>query len=63
MKTNKKAYIIMAIGLLLANSNFILFRHIFTLSDPWAGLLQGAGIGIMIGAVIKMRKERKHAPC
>ncbi len=63
MKTNKKAYIIMAIGLLIANSNFILFRYFLTLSDLWVGLLQGAGIGIMIGAVIKMRKERKHEPC
>lgn len=58
MKTNKKAFRIIAIGILIMNINYLLLHYFINLSDVWQGLLQGTGIGVMIGGLIKMRKRR-----
>lgn len=58
MKANKKAFRIIAVGLLI-NSGTLLLHQFIQFPDILFGILQGAGIGIMIGGLIKMRKEKK----
>jgi len=61
MKTNKKYYRLFAIGLLVLNHDFILFKRFFIVTDFWSDLLKGIGIGIILSsAFLILKHNRKH---
>ncbi len=58
--TTRKFYILISIGLLVTNSDFIL-QHFITMTDLWIGVLKGIGIGVMIlGLILMSRHKRIH---
>ncbi len=58
MKTTRKYYISLSIGLLVANVDFML-KHLTTVDDFWTGVLKGTGIAIMIMSLWLMSKHKR----
>ncbi|MFI2743136.1 hypothetical protein ACG2LH_10385 [Zhouia sp. PK063] len=54
---SKKSAILLSVGLLLA-LNGLLLQQILVVNDSLKGFFTGLGLGILIAAVLNIRKER-----
>ncbi len=49
----------LAIGLLVLNHDFILFRHLFVLTDFWSSILKVVGLCAMVVSVVALTKYER----